>query len=557
MHAMGRSSAFRAVVAAATTLAPLLKAHAAEPRAVDYLTPQSVAAASVRLADLAATPSLQAYPIEVVAAATDDFLGLPLGSIQRVTAVIEPPMGMMPQYAVVLNATESLDFDRFRGELIRHTQRGELLGRPFLESQLDLAPSFCLLDDNTLAVGPKLFLKRLIRGVDGSDGDLAAAMAGDDGTHLRAAVLLQPLMPLIQLGLMGAKQEVEPEFHRFLDGVELLDRIEIAGDLSGERESSLIVYANDTGAADQVQSLVAEGLALVNERADANGQISQLRDHPEAVVRAWAVYLDRMTEQQAASAAALREGEEAFVLGRLRPGDSQSPMMTVAIAGVLVALLLPAVQAAREAARRNASMNNLKQLALAMHNHHDARNRFPAHAIYSESGEPLLSWRVALLPYLGEDALYERFNLEEPWNSTHNLPLLNEMPELFFDPSSPAPDLDPSSGKTHYLGVVGTDAAFSGDADGRPFRRFIDGTAKTMLIVQVDDRHAVEWTKPAEFDFAKHRENPFAGIGAIHPGVFLAAFADGHVQAIATDIDPDLLRKTMTVNGREPIGDLP
>ena len=79
--------------------------------------------------------------------------------------------------------------------------------------------------------------------------------------------------------------------------------------------------------------------------------------------------------------------------------ESIPSISSPAVSGVLVALLLPAVQAAREAARRAQCVNNLKQIGLAMHNYHAANNAFPKPAITDKDGKPLLSWRVAILPY--------------------------------------------------------------------------------------------------------------------------------------------------------------
>jgi len=85
-----------------------------------------------------------------------------------------------------------------------------------------------------------------------------------------------------------------------------------------------------------------------------------------------------------------------------RPGFTLIELLVViAIIAVLVALLLPAVQQAREAARRAQCKNNLKQIGLALHNYHDAFGCFPPVASTDAQGNPLLSWRVALLPYLG------------------------------------------------------------------------------------------------------------------------------------------------------------
>src|SRR5437588_6801844 len=101
----------------------------------------------------------------------------------------------------------------------------------------------------------------------------------------------------------------------------------------------------------------------------------------------------------------------------------------------MVALLLPAVQAAREAARRAQCTNNLKQIGLAMHNYHSSNNCFPPAFTTDRDGKPLLSWRVLLLPYLECSSLYANFHLDEPWDSPHNRPLVNQMPSVFACPS--------------------------------------------------------------------------------------------------------------------------
>ena len=138
-------------------------------------------------------------------------------------------------------------------------------------------------------------------------------------------------------------------------------------------------------------------------------------------------------------------------LGEIRRGQGRIKGRAKAWAGILlgifstlltVAMLLPAYRSAHEAARRARCVNNLKQIGLALHNYHDTYNVFPAAAITDPQGRPLLSWRVAILPFLEQAALYNKFHLDEPWNSPHNLTLVNEWPNLYACPSDPniAPD---------------------------------------------------------------------------------------------------------------------
>ncbi|MFP6674634.1 MAG: DUF1559 domain-containing protein, partial [Pirellulaceae bacterium] len=117
---------------------------------------------------------------------------------------------------------------------------------------------------------------------------------------------------------------------------------------------------------------------------------------------------------------------------------------------LLPALLLPAVQSAREAARQQVSLNNMKQIGFAMNVHHDLHGAFPAAgSVDGDSAAGLgLSWRVHLLPILDQSALYNQFHLDEPWDSPHNKSLLPMMPELYQSPNMPRGEV------TLYLGVV-------------------------------------------------------------------------------------------------------
>lgn len=216
---------------------------------------------------------------------------------------------------------------------------------------------------------------------------------------------------------------------------------------------------------------------------------------------------------------------------------------TFLILPVMVALLLPAVQAAREAARRNMSMNNMKQIMLAMHNYADQNDTFPPTGGGAGSQ---LSWRVHLLPYLEQQALYEQFHLDEPWDSDHNRTLLGKMPDIYQDPNLRLPP-----GMTLYLAVTGPGTAFEDPAVGPRLREFLDGTSNTIVIVEPDADQAVEWTKPEDWEFDPSA--PTRGLGNSRIGVFLAGMADGSVRGIYRETPPDAVGAMMTRAGREPV----
>jgi hypothetical protein len=198
---------------------------------------------------------------------------------------------------------------------------------------------------------------------------------------------------------------------------------------------------------------------------------------------------------------------------------------------VQIGLMLPAVQKVREAAATTQSINNLKQMALAMHNFHDTYRSFPpAAGCQPEDGPAMdagLSWRVALLPFLEEGALYREFKLNEPWDSPNNKRLLERMPKVYMLPGAEDPP-----GMTHYRVFVGTTAAFAppeemGPARGRSIPQFTNGLSNSILIIEAAD--AVPWTKPDELPYTPGRQLP--RLRTTSRGT-TAAMADGSVQML-------------------------
>ena len=208
----------------------------------------------------------------------------------------------------------------------------------------------------------------------------------------------------------------------------------------------------------------------------------------------------------------------------------------LSVVAMLIALLLPAIQAAREAARRNASTNNLKQIGLALHNYHDVYRSFPPQATLDANGQPLLSWRVLILPYLEEQALYSQFKLDEPWDSSHNRPLMDLMPETYESPSS-GPE---QSSTTFYQMPVGPGTVFS-DPTKKVSGRSFQGLRNVIFVVEADSDRAVNWTEPQDLPFDPNK--PAQGVGHLRSGgIFLVLHGDGSVSPLASDTDPATLR---------------
>jgi hypothetical protein len=209
-----------------------------------------------------------------------------------------------------------------------------------------------------------------------------------------------------------------------------------------------------------------------------------------------------------------------------------------------IALLVPAVQKVREAAGRLESQNNLKRMVLAMHNYHDANGRLPAASIRDKNGKPLLSWRVALLPYMEEQLLYSQFKLDEPWDSPNNIKLLPRMPRLYRLPADTTTPPD----QTYYQVFVGNRAAFETTQNLR-LTDFVDGTANTILIVEAGQ--AVPWSKPEDLPYDPNR--PLPALGGQSALGFNAAAADGAVHFVPKNTPENTLRLLITRNDGQPV----
>ncbi|MCA9102851.1 MAG: DUF1559 domain-containing protein [Planctomycetales bacterium] len=205
--------------------------------------------------------------------------------------------------------------------------------------------------------------------------------------------------------------------------------------------------------------------------------------------------------------------------------------------GILMALLLPAVQAAREAARRSQCTNNLKQISIAMLNYHEAYGTFPPAYLPDENGQPKHSWRVLILPFLGEQGLYAQYDFDEPWDGPNNRLLAAQMPSVYRCPSaSYPPEL------THYEVVNGSGYIFDGDK-ATAIDEIVDGTEDTVLVVEAPAM-AVNWMEPVDAQWTGALED----LGRIHPAVNNVAFADGHVMAINLGVDHEVFEQLLTID---------
>jgi hypothetical protein len=219
----------------------------------------------------------------------------------------------------------------------------------------------------------------------------------------------------------------------------------------------------------------------------------------------------------------------------------------LALAGIFAAglglflqpmLLLLGVQVARDRVMRATDAANLRRIGEAMYAYNKDHNHLPPAASKDANSQPLLSWRVALLPYLGEKELYEQFRRDEPWDSPHNFALIGRMPQVYAHPADPAGS---AQGLTYYRVFVGGDAPFSEENGPRFPGRFFNGTSNTFLVVAAAE--AVPWTKPDELPYDSNQ--PVPKLGGLLRGGYNALYADSTVRFVCEDLNQRKLRESI------------
>jgi len=202
----------------------------------------------------------------------------------------------------------------------------------------------------------------------------------------------------------------------------------------------------------------------------------------------------------------------------------------------------------------------IRNATIYLQHYHSVYTHFPASG--SGSGEhwdaiaqhPNLSWRVHLLPFMGYDALYDQFHLDEPWDSPHNLQLLDKMPEEFRTRGLPA--------DTHLTGMqmfIGggayeydTTSSELYDWRGPRIRDVRDGSQNTIFTIELLPEQAIEWTRPDDISFDP--ADPLAGVGTIPEDGLLVTTIDGSVHTLNPEVTPENFLKFVTWDGGEIFG---
>jgi type II secretory pathway pseudopilin PulG len=212
---------------------------------------------------------------------------------------------------------------------------------------------------------------------------------------------------------------------------------------------------------------------------------------------------------------------------------------------MLVAMLLPSVQAAREAARRTTCQNNLKQIGAALRSYERTNGAFPPAVFTDDHGKPMKSWRVAILPYIRQSNLYRKYDSKQPWDSPQNRAVGNTPLDIFRCPSDSSATVN--STETNYVRIVGKDTV-----GGMPNEavKISDITAETSFAIMVVEVSGLDihWEEPRDVTVDEFMDMVAKGRVSHHFGGFNALTVDGSVHFINNSVKPKTLRSLLLRN---------
>jgi len=250
---------------------------------------------------------------------------------------------------------------------------------------------------------------------------------------------------------------------------------------------------------------------------------------------AWEAYVARLKQSLSETDARIEEGKIRYDL---------SSLLSVPFAALFGQGLIETLELKRLSNERFSSQYKLREVNEAIEKYTKEKGSFPLREIQSEDGESLLSWRVALLPYLGYESLYNKFHLNEPWNSPHNLALVKEMPSIYRNSEKHL-----AEGYTTFVAPYGaTDAKRKTVWDIVPkgLSEVSEEEQGSILLVEVNGEAAVPWSSPDDFnislqDLRTVLRDPPEGNGV----VFLDGNTDHISNAISTVTLLELLNCSM------------
>ena len=505
----------------------------------NVLPDSSVLLWQVKPTEVFASKSLNLFPREALGAVSSDELGVDLQRMPRISGAYELGPNLVSAFSICFMATRSTDIANLDGQKFGPIRISEANQNVRLRNWRGTDIGVVQMDGRWLA-GSQSSLKKMLQ-ANGQPHRLSELLRRKDVPIVlivdvkRLKNRLTDYLKFFEISPLTEKAVLLTRLCDLVDHIVV--RIELAEQAALE-VSWTVAEGRDVG---QVSALIDRILKLGVESMGAYG-MEMFRwsavdaESPEV----WGAYWRRMLGSLSDSIK--RNAEDNRVVTRLE--NLEELMFVVSLAGMSANLL----EGVQESLPRSKTESNLEEIAIAIQGFESVHRRIPQRAIRDNDGKPLLSWRVLLLPYLGQDELYSQFRLNEAWDSEHNKKLLEKMPAVYANPNT-----ELQLGYTTYLapfGYVDQREQTAWDVEPLLLRQVSAGLGNTAAVVEVTPLSAVPWTKPEDFDLKERELLEFLGEP---PTGGLVVMLDGNSYDLSRWKDKRRLKAVLTVNGGEAV----
>ena len=474
----------------------------------------------------------------------DQFLGIALWRGAGEDRPERDPRGLMGPFDVlILRTSKPRDWKAATADLVADPVEARSKGRVYHRSSKN-PNGLCVfaIDDRTVALAREASLKTVI-----------AAATRRPVAHrawFEAWKLVKPGMLAIAAESSKLSDQLAPGidqavFRPFSPLWDQADAYAIGIDPARDLAIDAVATCNSDEDAQQVAATVEASLTLA--RNTVQGILAQEAAQPPPAQGA--AQPPNLTPREALDvsvAPLLKVVAEPFLKAARVEHDGTMVRLQAATginpADVVKLVLSPALFASRSAALRAQSVNNMKLIGLAMHNYYNANDHLPPAVGFGPDGKTPHSWRVAILPHLERQELYNAYRFDEPWDSPSNRKVLEKMPDVYRVPESGGDPTHPS-----YFAVTGPETIFA-DAKGTSVAQINDGTTNTILVVEA--KRAIPWTKPEDIPLDDAKPSR---LGGYFPNTFNVGFGDGSVKGLKSSINEAVLRALFTRAGGEVI----
>ncbi|OWK43820.1 hypothetical protein FRUB_03419 [Fimbriiglobus ruber] len=468
--------------------------------------------------------------------------------VERVTVVFPDAQTLMkpdPEYRptamsalVVVGLSKPFERAKVANGIFERVRPKVYHGRTYFFDENTWRGVLLLPDDRVFVVGAEDSLVWLIDRLE--KGDLPGSLAPVRAECTKHAVYAAANLSSLKQELASLPQQFRP--------LTQARRATVAIDLNASIEGSLEFHYPDEAGADAGATALKTAIAMLREQVQSRGdrfrkqteeagQSRQLKfdEFPPHFVDVCWVGISRRVDKALQSLAVERRDTNVRIVTTLPKANT----LVMGIVGITALgsntssafkAVGPAIRPGEKAPAVAPEEIRLKKLGRAFDAYHAEHGHYPPAAVLGKDGTPLFSWRVALLPYLGEKELYSQFRLNEPWDSLHNKKFIEKMPA-----GLNMPFIYPKNyGKTNVKIVSGSGTLFDGpDAAKKPS----DGSM--LLALESGDDEPVWWTKPADLKYITDQAPDVFGRNP--HGTCWVLLTDGSVKPLNQKTFPKLL----------------